>query len=81
MGLVCDMQFIGLLSHSTSPQLRGIAKLFLHYPEIPLVFHGELYVGELIHCCPATLGGECGVCGREKTSGGVRVGRFLRGAL
>jgi hypothetical protein len=42
MSLVCDMQFIGLLSHSTSPQLRGIAKLFLHYPEIPLVFHGEL---------------------------------------
>jgi hypothetical protein len=25
--------------------------------------------------------GECGVCGREKTSGGVRVGRFLRGGF
>lgn len=32
-------------------------------------------------CCSATLGGECGVCGREKTSGGVRVERpFLKGS-
>jgi hypothetical protein len=32
-----------------------------------------------ILCCPATLGGECGICGREKTSGGVRVGRLFKG--